>query len=237
MPRDGFPDDVPSVRGSRLRSGLYAIALGLGAAAVATIACAGGWLMALSGAPGWPAEAGAVLAGLGLGVLLGGWLSGPAATLRVTLRRLAATLGAAAIATAGAALLPATAAEAVSALDLGPSAGTLLLAVVLLVPPSACAGAALAILLKLAVDERPLARGPALGTMLACCAAGGFGGTLVAEGLTLPRFGASGSVTGAGLAFAALALVFVLAEPREARRRAARRGPRGDARPGPPQAS
>ncbi|WP_404385622.1 fused MFS/spermidine synthase [Caenispirillum salinarum] len=216
MPRDGFPDDNLSVRGSGLRMGLYAVALALGGGAVAAIACAGSWLLAASGDPRWPAEAGSVLLGLAAGVWLGGWLSGPLSTLRGTLRRLAAALGAAAVTTVGAAALPQTAMRTVEALALPPEAQPVVLSLALLLPPSLCAGAALAMLLKLAVDERPLARGPALGGMLACGALGGFGGTLMADMLALPRMGAAGTVMVAGLAFAALALVFVLAEPRPA---------------------
>lgn len=50
--------------------------------------------------------------------------------------------------------------------------------------------------------------------MLASGTLGGFGGTLAADMLALPHLGAAGTVTFSGLAFAALALVFVLAEPR-----------------------
>lgn len=218
MPRDGFSDDSPSVRGRRLRTGLYAAALTLGAAAVATITSAAGWLLTISASRAWPTEAAAIIGGLGLGVLLGGRLSGPSATLSTTLRRLAAVLGMAAVASVAAAALSASAARLVGALDAGPEAGAAILGLLLLMPPSLCAGAALAILLKLAVDERPLERGPALGSMLCCCAIGGFGGTILSGGLALPRFGAAGTVTGAGLAFAALALTFALADPYGARR-------------------
>lgn len=104
-------------------------------------------------------------------------------------------------------------------MGVSPDIQPVLLSLALLLPPSLCAGVALAILLKLAVDERPLARGPVLGGMLACGTLGGFGGSLIADLVSLPRMGAAGTVTFAGLAFAALALVFVLAEPHPAARR------------------
>lgn len=219
MPRDGFPDDNLSVRGSGVRMALYAVALALGGGAVAAIASAGSWLLTASGDPAWSAETGSVMLGLAIGVWLGGWLSGPLSTMRVTLRRLAAALGAAAVTTEGAAALPRTVARAIDALGVSPDIQPVLLSLALLLPPSLCAGVALAILLKLAVDERPLARGPVLGGMLACGTLGGFGGSLIADLVSLPRMGAAGTVTFAGLAFAALALVFVLAEPHPAARR------------------
>lgn len=213
MPRDGLPDDNLSVRGSRLRLGLYAVALLFGSAAVAAIASVGGPVTGLAARP-WPVAAAAVLAGLGCGVWLGGRLSGPLATLRMTLRRLAAAFGLAALASIAAALLPHGVAEAAVALDLGPVATCLLLAGTLLLPPATAAGAAFAVLLKLAVDERPLERGPALGQMLACCAGGGLGGMAMVEAVALPRLGGVGTLAGAGVVFATLALVFALAEPR-----------------------
>lgn len=213
MPRDGLPDDNLSVRGSRLRLGLYALALAGGSAAVAAVTAAGALLAGTRGQP-WPVEAGAVLAGLGLGVWLGGRLSGPLATLRMTLRRLAACFGAAAVASVAAALLPSAVAALAADLALAPLAAAALAGGALLAPPALAAGAALAVLLKLAVDERPLERGPALGAMLACCAAGGLAGMVLTEAVTLARFGGAGTMTGAGVMFASLALMFALAEPR-----------------------
>lgn len=213
MPRDGIPDDDLSVRGGRLRLGLYAVALAFGAAAVAAVAMVGGSLAGLGRGP-WPVEAGAVLAGVGLGVWLGGRLSGPNATLRMTLRRLAAAFGVAALASVSSALMPTMVVDVVADLALGPLADAMVLAAVLLLPPALAAGAALAVLLKLAVDERPLARGPALGQMLACCAGGGLGGMVAVEALVLPRFGGIGTMAGAGVVFASLALMFAIAEPR-----------------------
>lgn len=146
MPRDGFPNDTPAVRGSGLRMGLYAVALALGGGAVAAIASAGSWLLAVTGDPGWPAEAGAVLLGLAFGMWLGGRLSGPLSTLRGTLRRLAAALGAAAVTSVGAATLPQTFARWTQAIAPAPGFEPLLLSLALLLPPTLCAGAALAIL-------------------------------------------------------------------------------------------
>lgn len=217
MPRDGLPDDNLSVGGSRLRLGLYAVALACGGAAVAVLAATGGIVLAggAGGSPAWPLSATALLLGLTGGVWLGGRLSGPLATLPITLRRLAATFGAAALTSVTAALLPMAAADLLAEAGLEGEARMLVLALLLLLPPALAAGAAVAVLLKLAVDERPLARGPALGTMLACAAGGGGLGLLLADTLLLPRMGPVGALTGTSVVFATLALMFAIAEPRQ----------------------
>lgn len=216
MPRDGLPDENLSVGGSRLRLGLYAVALACGGGALVVLAATGGIVLAgtTGGRPPWSLAATALLLGLTGGVWLGGRLSGPLATLPVTLRRLAATFGAAALASVAAALLPAAMTEVLTGAGLNGEARQFTLAVLLLLPPALAAGAAVAVLLKLAVDERPLARGPALGSMLACAAGGGGLGLLLAETVLLPRMGPVGALTGAGVVFATLALVFAIAEPR-----------------------
>lgn len=154
----------------------------------------------------WTAIISVVLAGLTVGHWIGGRLAEGATDRARGHRRVAAALGLASLATAGA--LPALrlGASPLLALGLDPIVAIVALASGLFLVPSLFAGIVSPILTKLAVDGDPAHTGRVLGRMYALGAAGSILGTLAAGYLFISWIGSVGTVLAVAGLYALLAL-------------------------------